>query len=129
MTNIVTSRHVPSKSSLPYQLDVFLLTYEELSYKTLDGMADNQGAKLRELLEKASDQARQGVAWAMDRVVVVGRKPGESGEPTRTSDVVSGKGANDQVANGENSVVVGEFRQASRTSMTSSRSSKRESLL
>jgi hypothetical protein len=129
MTNIITSRHVPSNASLPYQLDVFLLTYEELSYKTLDGMAGDQGAKLRELLEKASDQARQGVAWAMDRVVVVGRKAGESGETWRFSEVVSGKVVNDHVANGENSVVVGESRQASRNSMTSSRSSKRQSLL
>ncbi|KAL2041837.1 hypothetical protein N7G274_005621 [Stereocaulon virgatum] len=129
MTNIITSRHVPSKSSLPYQLDVFLLTYEELSYKTLDGMANNQGAKLRELLEKASEQARQGVAWAMDRIVVIGRKTGESGETKRFSEVVSGKAVNDQVAKGENSVVVGEFRRASRNSVTIPRSSKRDSLL
>lgn len=34
------------------------------------------GEKLRELIEKASQDASRGVAWAMERVVVVGRKQG-----------------------------------------------------
>ena len=34
------------------------------------------GEKLRELIEKASQDASRGVAWAMERVVVVGRKGG-----------------------------------------------------
>lgn len=36
------------------------------------------GEKLRELIENASQDASRGVAWAMERVVVVGRK-GEVG--------------------------------------------------
>ena len=37
-------------------------------------MQGGQGEKLRELIEKASQDASKGVAWAMERVVVVGRK-------------------------------------------------------
>ena len=37
-------------------------------------MQGGQGEKLRELIEKASREASMGVAWAMERVVVVGRK-------------------------------------------------------
>ena len=32
---------------------------------------------MRELIEKASQEASKGVAWAMERVVVVGRKGGD----------------------------------------------------
>ena len=117
MTDITTSRHAPTISSLLYQLDVFLLTYEELSYKTLDGMADEKGAKLRELIEKANDEARQGVAWAMERMVVVGRKAEGTVEMAGAGKVVNGR-----VMNDTDSVAVG-------ASMTSSRRSKKESLL
>ena len=122
MTDITTSRHTPTISSLLYQLDVFLLTYEELSYKTLDGMADEKGAKLRELIEKANDEARQGVAWAMERMVVVGRKAEATVEMAGTGKVVNGKMINGRVMNDTDSVAVG-------ASMTSSRRSKKESLL
>lgn len=122
MIDVTTSRHAPTISSLPYQLDVFLLTYEELSYKTLDGMADEQGAKLRKLIEKASDEARQGVAWAMERVIVVGRKAEATVENRGVGKVVNSKVINGRVMNDTDSVAV-------RASMTSSRRSKRERLL
>ena len=122
MIDVTTSRHVPTTSSLPYQLDVFLLTYEELSYKTLDGMPDEQGAKLRKLIEKASDEARQGVAWAMERVIVVGRKAEATVENRGVGKVVNSKVINGRVMNDTDSVAV-------RASMTSSRRSKRERLL
>lgn len=122
MIDVTTSRHAPTTSSLPYQLDVFLLTYEELSYKTLDGMADEQGAKLRKLIEKASDEARQGVAWAMERVIVVGRKAEATVENRGVGKVVNSKVINGRVMNDTDSVAV-------RASMTSSRRSKRERLL
>lgn len=122
MIDVTTSRHAPTTSSLPYQLDVFLLTYEELSYKTLDGMADEQGAKLRKLIEKASDEARQGVAWAMERVIVVGRKAEATVENRGVDKVVNSKVINGRLMNDTDSVAV-------RASMTSSRRSKRERLL
>ena len=109
MSNITTSRHTPTQSSLPYQLDVFLLTYEELSYKTLDGMADEQGAKLRELIEKASEEGRKGVAWAMERMVVVGRKAGgavvdDLAQRNTASDLSDGvNGVNGALVNGKDS--------------------------
>ena len=122
MIDVTTSRHAPTTSSLPYQLDVFLLTYEELSYKTLDGMADEQGAKLRKLIEKASDEARQGVAWAMERVIVVGRKAEATVENRGVGKMVNSKVINGRVMNDTDIVAV-------RASMTSSRRSKRERLL
>ncbi|KAL2047855.1 hypothetical protein ABVK25_011264 [Lepraria finkii] len=127
MIDVTTSRHAPTTSSLPYQLDVFLLTYEELSYKTLDGMADEQGAKLRKLIEKASDEARQGVAWAMERVIFVGRKAEATVENRGVGKVVNSKVINGRVINGR--VMNDTDSVAVRASMTSSRRSKRERLL
>ena len=37
-------------------------------------MEGRLGEKLRELIERASQEASKGIAWAMERVVVVGRK-------------------------------------------------------
>ena len=39
-------------------------------------MEGRLGEKLRELIERASQEASKGIAWAMERVVVVGRKEG-----------------------------------------------------
>lgn len=86
LTHIHTSRHLTPPPSLPHQLDVFLLTYEELACKTLDRLpvrdgdsGGGHGDTLREMIEAASHEGRRGVAWGMDRLVVVGRKPGALG--------------------------------------------------
>ena len=84
--SVTHSIHAPTPASLPYQLDVFLLTYEELSYKTLDGLLGGKGEYLRELIEKASEQGRKGVAWGMDKWVVVGRKPVEGDVSAESKD-------------------------------------------
>lgn len=77
---MTSTRHVPTPASLPYQLDVFILTYEEVSFKTLDALPGGHGEHLRGLIAKASEQGRTGVAWAMDKQVVVGRKPQDDGD-------------------------------------------------
>ncbi|KAM0797593.1 hypothetical protein BDR22DRAFT_824216 [Usnea florida] len=101
LTNVTSSRYPTATPFLPYQLDVFLLTYEELAAKTFDRLGGGAGAggdgevrgnrdrevrgnrnselathgdHLRNLIEKGSEEARKGVGWGMDRVVVVGRK-------------------------------------------------------
>lgn len=86
LTHIHTSRHPTPPPSLPHQLDVVLLTYEELACKTLDRLpvrdgdsGGGHGDTLREMIEAASHEGRRGVAWGMDRLVVVGRKPGALG--------------------------------------------------
>lgn len=88
LTHIHTSRHRTPPPSLHHQLDVFLLTYEELACKTLDRLpvrdsdgdsGGGHGDTLREMIEAASHEGRRGVAWGMDRLVVVGRKPGPLG--------------------------------------------------
>lgn len=91
LTHIHTSRHSTPPPSLPHQLDVFLLTYEELACKTLDRLpvrdgdsGGGHGDTLREMIEAASHEGRRGVAWGMDRLVVVGRKPGAIGSGEMT---------------------------------------------
>ena len=56
------------------------------------------GEKLRELIEKASQDASRGVAWAMERVVVVGRK-GEVGEVVKEDDECVQKVGDGEVKN------------------------------
>lgn len=82
LTHITASRHPTSPAFLQHQLDIFLLTYEELASKTLDkipvknsnGGGRGHGDHLRQLIEAASQESRTGVGWGMDRLVVVGRK-------------------------------------------------------
>lgn len=81
-----------------YAFDIFLLTYEELSVKTLDLLPGGLGERLRGLVAEAGEQGRQGVAWALERQVVVGRKAVEDGgkgekqhEGVRGADAVTGK--------------------------------------
>ncbi len=67
-------------------------------------MQGGQGDKLRELIEKASQDASKGVAWAMERVVVVGRK----GEVVEDDGVEKGGEVADVgVGNGKSSVESG----------------------
>lgn len=83
LTNITTTRHATAPAFLQHELDVFLLTYEELASKTLDQLAaggKGYGDRLREMIEAASEEGRMGAGWGIDRLVVVGRKPGVQAE-------------------------------------------------
>lgn len=68
-------------------------------------MEGGLGEKLRELIEKASQEASKGVAWAMERVVVVGRKEDEG-----VVEVGGEKEGEDQVGVKEGGVERGEER-------------------
>lgn len=83
LTRTTSSRHPTTNPFLPYQLDVFLLTYDELAAKTFDSLPGDHGARLRELIEAASAEGRKGVGWGMDRLVVVGRKAEAGAEVDR----------------------------------------------
>lgn len=62
---------------LPIQLEVMLMTWEEITYTRLDRMGGEEGQTARELIAKAYEEGRRGGAWYADRIVVVGRKPFE----------------------------------------------------
>lgn len=110
LTCILSSRYATSPAWLPYQLDVFLLTYDELAGKVLDHLpgvggegegvgregvrregSETAGSKLRTLIEQAREEGKRGVGWGIDRLVVVGRKRGAEGE---------GEGGKKKVAGG-----------------------------
>ncbi len=52
------------------------------------------GDKLREMIEAASQEGSKGVGWGMDRLVVVGRKPG--GVVTGEGKDAGGNGGEDE---------------------------------
>lgn len=78
----------------------------------MDTLPGGNGDHLRGLIEKGSEEARKGVAWAMDRVVVVGRKSLEAGEAGReggetttpASLVADGNGGEELKTEGKNAM-------------------------
>ena len=60
---------------LRYDTDKCLPAYEEFSRTVLDPRDRGEGKHLRELVEKAFQECRNGVAITADMVVAVSRKP------------------------------------------------------
>ena len=57
-----------------YDNDKSLTAYEEFSRTVLDPIGKGEGARLRELVDKASKECQKGVCMTADMVVVVGQK-------------------------------------------------------
>ena len=57
-----------------YDSDKSLAGYEEFCRTVLDPRGKGEGQQLREILEKAFEECKKGVAIIADMVVAVGRK-------------------------------------------------------
>ena len=73
--NVVFDRFEMAPEYLRYDTDKCLTAYEEFSRTVLDPRGKGEGEHLRELVEKAFQECRNGVAITADMVVAVARKP------------------------------------------------------
>ncbi|KAF6232186.1 hypothetical protein HO173_009569 [Letharia columbiana] len=60
LTHTTSTRHATAPPYLPSQLDIYLLTYEELAAKTFDPMPGGHGDRLRELVVAAGGGGPEG---------------------------------------------------------------------
>lgn len=87
---VAADRYATRAALLPAHLDVYLLTYEEVAGRVLDGLGGGCGDRLRALVEGAREEGRAGVGWGMERLVVVGRKRGAGAGAGAAGGVLAG---------------------------------------
>ena len=74
LENIAFERLEMTPEYLRYDTDKCLTAYEEFSRETLDPKDGTAGKHLRQLIEKAAKECREGVAITSDMVITVARK-------------------------------------------------------
>ncbi|KAL8722224.1 MAG: hypothetical protein Q9225_001269 [Loekoesia sp. 1 TL-2023] len=75
LESVSFERFVMPPEYLRYDTDKSLTAYEEFSHTILDRRGQGEGEQLRDLVNKAAQECRNGVAMTVDLVVAVARKP------------------------------------------------------